>query len=447
MALLSRVVWQDGMHLAQHHFQAQTRYAESAIHFAVTSTTYRADGLVALEIDTAALRNGQFALRQARGTLRDGTHFRMPDGDPLPAPIALAERVSPTADAEVVLLALPSRRQELDLVHQEAARARYRPETRQVPDETTGRDPRPVVFATKAFRLVLAHEATPDDELLPLARVRRDGSGHFVLDEHFIPPVAQLGASPRLRALAHAVVELLEAKSEALRQSQGRTAAALRDHAANEVAGFWLLHTVHASLAPVAHLARTADAHPEALFLELSRLAGALCTFALDAHPRQLPLYDHDALGPAFDALERALRVHLEVVLPTSALRLPLARTRPTLFTGRVGDDRAFRRARWLLEVRAALPEGLVVQRVPALVKLAPMARIAEIVQQARSALGLTHLPVPPSAISPRSDAVYFVVEQGGPLWDGLVEGRDVAAYVPDGVPDADLTLCILIDS
>ena len=195
------------------------------------------------------------------------------------------------------------------------------------------------------------------------------------------------------------------------------------------------------------HLARTADAHPEALFLELSRLAGALCTFALDAHPRQLPAYDHDALGPTFDTLERMLRARLEVVLPASALRVPMERTRQTLFTARVADERAFRRARWLLEVRAGLVERELVRQVPALIKLGAAADIAQIVQQALPALSLTHLPVPPPAVSPRSDAVYFVVAQEGSRWANLTDSREVAAYVPDAIPDAELALCLVFES
>jgi type VI secretion system protein ImpJ len=31
MKPLSRVVWHEGMHLAQHHFQAQNRYFEDSI--------------------------------------------------------------------------------------------------------------------------------------------------------------------------------------------------------------------------------------------------------------------------------------------------------------------------------------------------------------------------------------------------------------------------------
>lgn len=446
MPLLSRVVWQDGMHLAQHHFQAQNRYAESAIHFAVTSTRFRSDGFSSLEIDGAALANGQFALRQARGTMRDGLVFRMPDSDPVPEPIALADRFPPTTDSSEVLLAVPALREGEENLGRSGGRARFAPVVHSLLDETSGRDRVPVTLGAKAFRLVLAHEAG-DDEVLPLARVRRDGSGHFVLDERFVPPSVRLGASPRLRALALIVDELLQAKADALRSGQGTTAAALRDHAANEIASFWLLHTVHAAAAPVAHLARTADAHPEALFLELSRLAGALCTFALDAHPRQLPAYDHDALGPTFDALERMLRARLEVVLPASALRVPMERTRQTLFTARVADERAFRRARWLLEVRAGLAERELVRQVPALIKLGAAADIAQIVQQALPALSLTHLPVPPPAVSPRSDAVYFVVAQEGSRWANLTDSREVAAYVPDAIPDAELALCLVFES
>jgi type VI secretion system protein ImpJ len=449
MPLLSRIVWQDGMHLAQHHFQAQNRYAESAIHFAVTSTRFRPDGFAALELDAAALANGQFALRQARGTLADGLAFRMPEGDPLPEPLALAERFPPVAEASEVWLVVPALREGGANVADGPARARFAPVVRPLVDETTGRDPRPVTLAAKAFRLVLAHERTDDDAGLPVARIRRDGAGRFALDERFVPPCVQLGASPRLRALTLAVSELLEAKAEAIRGGQGTTAAALRDHAATEIAQFWLLHTVHAAMAPVAHLARAGDAHPEALFLELSRLAGALCTFALDAHPRQLPAYDHDALGPAFDALERALRARLEVVLPTSAIRVPFTRrSNPLLHTAQVADDRAFRRARWLLEVRARVAERELVAAVPRLVKVAAtVVDLRHIVDQALPGLTLTWLPSPPSAVSPRADATYFVIAQEGPPWGRVVDTRDLAAYVPEALPEAELALCVVFEA
>ena len=37
MKLLSKIVWAEGMYLAPHHFQAQNRYFEEAMHFATAS--------------------------------------------------------------------------------------------------------------------------------------------------------------------------------------------------------------------------------------------------------------------------------------------------------------------------------------------------------------------------------------------------------------------------
>ena len=42
--------------------------------------------------------------------------------------------------------------------------------------------------------------------------------------------------------------------------------------------------------------------------LEMLRLGGALCTFALDSHPRDLPLYDHNNLSECFERLDRHIR-------------------------------------------------------------------------------------------------------------------------------------------
>jgi type VI secretion system protein ImpJ len=54
----------------------------------------------------------------------------------------------------------------------------------------------------------------------------------------------------------------------------------------NELATRWLLHAVRSAEAPLRHLLATRGAHPERLWLELSRLAGALCTFSLDLRAR-----------------------------------------------------------------------------------------------------------------------------------------------------------------
>ncbi len=46
MKLLSKVVWHEGMYLGPHHFQAQARYFEDAMHFGVSSLWFEPYGFV-----------------------------------------------------------------------------------------------------------------------------------------------------------------------------------------------------------------------------------------------------------------------------------------------------------------------------------------------------------------------------------------------------------------
>src|SRR6476661_8596508 len=55
---------------------------------------------------------------------------------------------------------------------------------------------------------------TPELWTLPIARIVRDGSGHFAFDSHFIPPCVKISASDRLLKILSRLVEILQEKSE-----------------------------------------------------------------------------------------------------------------------------------------------------------------------------------------------------------------------------------------
>jgi predicted component of type VI protein secretion system len=84
MKQLSRVVWNEGMHLAQHHFQAQSRYFEDTIQFALSSLFFAPYGLAGCELDAEAIRNDTISLVHARGVLPDGLPFDIPGSDAPP---------------------------------------------------------------------------------------------------------------------------------------------------------------------------------------------------------------------------------------------------------------------------------------------------------------------------------------------------------------------------
>src|SRR6266550_2763489 len=101
MKQLSRIVWNEGMHLAQHHFQAQSRFFEDAVQFALTSLFFKPYGLVACELDRDALQNDSVALVHARGIMPDGLPFDIPASDPALRPLPIGDRFSPTSDSHL----------------------------------------------------------------------------------------------------------------------------------------------------------------------------------------------------------------------------------------------------------------------------------------------------------------------------------------------------------
>jgi type VI secretion system protein ImpJ len=451
MKPFTRVVWQEGMHLAQHHFQLQSRYFEESVGFALGQLFFRPYGLAGCELDAEALRNGTVSVIHARGVLPDGLTFHIPEADPPPRPRAIRELFSPTQDRHVVLLAIPPYRAGRANCALEAKVAdgnlRYVAEPHVVADETTGQDEKPVLLGRKNFRLLLDSELQDDSVAVPLARVRRDGAGHFVYDLDFIPPVLEIGASPGLLELLRRVIEILEAKSETLIGQRGAQTD-LAAYAARDVASFWLAHTIHASLGPLHHFRESRRAHPEQLYVELARLAGALCTFSLDSHPRALPLYEHDDLATCFGELERVIRGHLDLVVPTNCIALPMEHARKFLYTGAVRDRRCLGPSTWILAVRGArVAQADLIAAVPKLVKVCSAQSIARLVKEAQAGLRLEHLPTPPASVAARAGTQYFLVQQAGPCWEAVLKAADIGIYVPEALAEAELELLVVLES
>ena len=450
MTLLSKVVWHEGMHLAQHHFQTQSRYFEDSIRFAVGQLYYKPYGITACEVDANAIANGVVSLVHAQGVMPDGLAFYMPDADAIPDARDIRQVFSPTHDSHLVMLAVPQFVQNganCDPQRGSSAQSRFRLETRSVRDDTTGRDDHVVELGEKNFRLILDSERRDDEVALPIARVHRDGAGKFAYDPTFIAPCLHLAASDTLMTTLTRLVQMLDSKSDELSRARQASGRGFAEFAAHEVATFWIQHTVNAGVAALRHHLLARDAHPERLFADLSRLAGALCTFALDAHPRDLPLYDHDDLGTCFSILEQRIRGSLGVIIPSNCVRIPLQRDAEYLFSGKIADRQCFGRARWLLGIRSSAPDATIIGRVPQLVKVCSKRFTIELVRRARSGLTVEHVQVPPVAISPRADTHYFSVGRVEPCWRDVSDTGEIGVYIPDSFPDAEVELLVVLES
>jgi type VI secretion system protein ImpJ len=449
---LSKVVWSEGMYLAQHHFQAQSRYFEDSLQFVLGALAFKAYGVAGCELDPEALLNGTVLLGHARGIFPDGLAFHIPDSDPTPPPREIGDAFSPTQESHQLLLTIPAyRRGAANCGSGDNGSYRYIAQTAQMPDDVTGSDIKPVPVGKKNLHLRLDYEAQPSEIALPIARIKRDGTGHFVYDSEYVPPALQIGASPRLLLLLNRIVEILDAKSAAVAAEGSSSRKGLREYASREVANFWLLHAVRSSIPPLRHLLDMRTAHPEELFRELSRLAGALCTFAFDSHPRSLPVYDHERLGECFGELDRHIRTHLEVIIPTNCISVPLRRVSDFLYVGVVTDQRCFGQARWILGARTDGDRSELIAKVPKLVKICSSRHVERLFKEARPGLSIQHLPHPPSAVSPRIGAEYFTLGRSGSMeaqvcWKEIGRSSEVGIYVPGALATAELELLVVLE-
>lgn len=451
MKHLSKVVWSEGMYLGPHHFQAQARYFEDIVRFGLSSLWFEPCGLVGFELDAEALRNGTLSLVHGRGIFPDGLVFDMPESDPPPAPRNIAEAFPPTQEKLTVLLAIPPRKPEgMNCALSESEDQdgmRYVAETVSLHDENTGRDDKPVRLGRKRIRFLLDTENASEFLTLPLARVMRDGSGHVVFDEHFIPPCVQIGASNSLMMMTRRLIDILEEKSATIASASQTRDKFQAGFSAQEVSRFWFLHAINASLSPLRHLYLSKRGHPEELFSEFARLAGALCTFGLDSHPAALPLYDHQHLENCFEQLDQHIRTHLELMVPTNVISIPLRPARKYFYEGEVTDARCLGRSRWIFGIQSRVGDADLISRTLQLVKICSAQFVPELVKRALPGLALAHMPVPPSAVSRKVESQYFGISKAGPCWDHIVQTKRVGVYVPGELPQPETELLVILES
>ncbi|MBI4908529.1 MAG: type VI secretion system baseplate subunit TssK [Acidobacteria bacterium] len=160
------------------------------------------------------------------------------------------------------------------------------------------------------------------------------------------------------------------------------------------------------------------------------------------------------------DATESVTRSPLEFVLPKSLNRLlhPPARARsaPTntipiaprpasnFWSGRVTDQQCRGNAQWFLAISSRGGEQEVIHRTPVRAKVGPSKFIERMVQYAIPGLALTHVRVPPPAISARAGTQYFAVNRRGAIWESIVSTLEVGVYVPGDLPDPHIELLIV---
>jgi type VI secretion system protein ImpJ len=447
MKRLEPVIWAKGTFLTPQHLQLQDRFLENMLQFHLDALAFRPWGFRQLQVNQELLAAGTFALSHASGIFPDGLLFDIPNSDPAPAPKPLAELFGPD-DAEIpVYLAIPQYRERGLNVSAPLRQAdtRFRAEVETFKDENTGASERLVQVARKNFRLLVEGESREGASALRVASVRRTPSGTFQLNPRFVPPLLDFTASDYVVSIARRLVEILSSRSSMLSGTRRQKNQTLADFTTADIANFWLLYTINNYFPLLRHLFETRAGHPEELYSAMLSLAGALTTFSLKIHPRDLPLYDHDDLGACFTDLDEKLRVLLETVVPSNFVSLPLKLVQPSIYATSIDQDKYLVNTKLYLAVNAEMNQADLINKTPHLLKVCSANHIEHLVRQALPGVPLTHVATPPSSIPMKLNFQYFSMTQTGLAWEAITRARNLAAYVPGDYPQPQLELIILL--
>lgn len=445
MARDRKVVWNEGMLLGPHHFQQWDNYHEGLLNSRLASLASYEWGVLDVQVNREAIANGLFEVTRCRAVLPDGLWLDVPQTDVAPPPRPVAENFDPEAERLDVYLAVPARRAGAANFQSNGSApsptVRYWQDAGLVTDETTGDNERQIAFARSNLRLLFGDELRDGYSAAKIAEVARTATGQLTLSETFVPPALAVAASPWLVNVVRQLIEVLVTKSSTLGERRRQRGASLADFTTSEVAVFWLLHTVNASIPRLAHLYRSPNVHPERLYYDMIELAGELMTFATDRHPKDIVAYDHEDLHGTFSRLAADIRDMLETVIPTRCVPIPLESVRESLYAGRVSDDRLLAEADFYLAVRANAPVADLIKAVPRTIKIASRDVIDNVIASALPGIPLAHVSPPPAAIPARVGFQYFALDSTGPIWENIKGAKTLAVYVPDEIPEEKLEL------
>lgn len=442
-----RVVWYEGMTLDPHHFQQWDRYHLGVVNARMDAWSRFNWGVTRLLINEDRLSNGEFVIEKCIGVMPDGYPLDIPENDPVPAPRNVQEFFTATQEHLDVHLALPAERKgggNFLLQGAENRReTRFHAETATVPDENTGLDERQVEVGRSRFQVRFGQEPMQEYVTIQIARIQRDASGAFVLDDEFVPTSLSISAASRIQGLTRRILELLVNKSSSLNERK-RSILKQRELSPADVTAIGLLGTINTHIPLLNHHLNAAQNHPEPLYRDLLGLAGQLTAFLPESSvpPRDFPTYDHARLTASFNELGRIILDMLGGATPqANYVRVPLSTIRENLYKASL-DDGLIQQAQFYLIARSdTFSEQQLVEKLPQMLRVASPDTIDDVLRTYVRALALEHTHRFPSGMPVDQQANYFQLQKRGPFWEAIEEKGELAVFVPEEFSSIDMEL------
>lgn len=421
-----KVMWVEGLLLSQQHLQQWDLYQEQQHRFYWQALHPFGWGLLSLSIDDAALLNGQFRIKRLQAILPHGQSIDYHEQtDPL---LCCDLSISTVEHMIEIYLALPANHlgDGINGYPKPLQLAAYCSDYRMIADEFDSERQREVMQGKLNLRLLSNEESRMGFYTLKIAEVIDQGGKQFILSKTYIPPLMQIRASFLLQEMLQTWHEWLFAKQRLLFEC--------KDVFLQDMREFYqlLLRQALAKVVPcLEHIRRYPQTHPLQIYFCFAELCQGLAAFKIDRPINDMPIYQHDQLYEVFNQLLTLIKEILDAIMPVTMQMIRLIRESDSLYTATFIDSRLFDSCSFFLAVKLDKNDLRWVDVLLRQVKIASRQVIETLVTSALLGVGLRFVTKPPNKLAIKAGYEYFYLEPHGEFWQGIINERNLAIFIP----------------
>lgn len=322
--------WHEGLFLQPHHLQRLQKACLDSIGAERQLTWSFPYGVVEARLSQDELENMRIRFDRLRVMMPSGVEVNFPENAELPS-LDIQQALAATGSAYILLgvpLWFEQRANAIKPGETASSRVKvlYRTVEKEISDENTGENPKPVLIRRINARLLFEHEDISDLEVIPLLRIVR-GVGEQVglprQDPEYVPPCLVMTGSPVLRELVRDLASQVAASRKELVIQLTRGGFNLENLRGLQFEQIMRLRTLNKFSARLPSLAEAANVTPFFMYLELRELLGELTALHPDRDEFEVAPYDHNNPYLAFSELSSKIRSFLRGAVAPSFLKLP----------------------------------------------------------------------------------------------------------------------------
>ncbi len=449
MNKFSKLLWSEGLFIKPHHFQQQDTYHENRSSYLTHLINPYMWGLNHIAVNESALENNKVIIQELEFVFPDGTIVNAPNNDPCPLTLELTEQ--DTQKSEIILeIVLPSIQPFVSNIEDESHKqiVRYKSKHTDVKDLYANSSEASLDFVIhQTYLKIYSENQQVNDSVIsvPILKLHKiNSSGSFVIDKNFIPSIISWGASPKLSDMLNSLLDILQAKSNALYNYHREPVKNLIEFRSSDVASFWLLNIVNQHYARLYHIKSNHQFASERLYQELLSLVGCLMTFSSLYNLNDLLPYNHLAPAECFIKIYQFIRDLISTVISSKTISIILNEYKPSFWSGDLDSEKIDEDTIFYLGIKSSMNVSELCDNVNTCFKIGSSDDVEKMVMSAMPGIQLKYLAQIPAEISIKPSYVYFEMDKKNYLYERMLKSKNLNLYIPGGFDDISLELIAL---